>query len=280
MTNDVGNTGPTEQEASAKRAAVALRRTPRAWVALGLPLASAALVVAVWAVAVRWTGTAVFPSPAAVVRALGELADGGLLVRYIGDSLTRVAGGYGLALVLGIPLGTAMGWRPGMARAFDPVIQLMRPISPIAWIPVAIVLFGVSNLATVFLVFLASFFPIVVATANGVAGVPQMYRRAGSNFGLSQAEILRRVVLPAALPQMMVGLRIGVGIAWLVVVAAEMVAVDSGLGFVIIDARNAGQRYDLVVGAMLLIGVIGLALDLLIRRLERLRWLRWGFRSS
>lgn len=244
-----------------------------------LPLSAVLAVVVVWELLVRFTGSTVFPSPGKVASAIGELLRRGVLVRYIGDSLLRVGSGYGVALVLGIPLGMAMGWWAGLARAVDPVIQLLRPISPIAWIPVAIVLFGVSNLAPIFLVFLASFFPIVVATANGVTGVPQMYLRAGRNFGLGPLEILRRVILPAALPQMLVGLRIGVGIAWLVVVAAEMVAVDSGLGFLIVDARNAGKRYDLVVGAMLIIGIIGLALDLLIRRLERLRSLRWGFNT-
>lgn len=242
-----------------------------------LPLATALVALALWELLVRWTGTTVFPSPHKVASALVELLRRGVLMRYVGDSLLRVGTGYGVALVLGIPLGMAMGWWAWLARGVDPVIQLLRPISPIAWIPVAIVLFGVSNLAPIFLVFLASLFPIVVATANGVAGVPQMYLRAGRNFGLGPVQILRRVILPAALPQMLVGLRIGVGIAWLVVVAAEMVAVDSGLGFLIVDARNAGKRYDLVVGAMLIIGIIGLALDLLIRRLERMRSLRWGF---
>ena len=116
---------------------------------------------------------------------------------------------------------------------------------------------------------------------NGVRNVPSMFRRAGRNFGLSPARsCCARVVLPAALPQMLVGLRIALGIAWLVVVAAEMIAVDSGLGYLVIDARNAGKRYDLVVAAMILIGVIGLALDLGIRRVETLKSVRWGFRNA
>jgi NitT/TauT family transport system permease protein len=107
-----------------------------------------------------------------------------------------------------------------------------------------------------------------------------MFRRAGRNFGLTPVQLLRRVIFPAVLPQMLVGLRIALGIAWLVVVAAEMIAVDSGLGYLIIDARNSGKRYDLVVAAILLIGVIGLLLDLAFRRLERLKSVRWGFRHS
>jgi NitT/TauT family transport system permease protein len=105
-----------------------------------------------------------------------------------------------------------------------------------------------------------------------------MFKRAGRNFGLTPAGLLTRVVFPAALPQIIVGLRIALGIAWLVVVAAEMIAVDSGLGYLIIDARNSGKRYDLVLAAMIMIGVIGLALDFGFRQLEKLRPVRWGFR--
>ena len=115
---------------------------------------------------------------------------------------------------------------------------------------------------------------------NGVRNVPAMYRQAGRNFGLSAASLLARVVLPAALPQMLVGLRIALGIAWLVVVAAEMIAANSGLGYLVIDARNSGKRYDLVVAAMIMIGVIGLALDLALRRAEKLKAIQWGFRDA
>ena len=157
---------------------------------------------------------------------------------------------------------------------------MMRPISPIAWIPVSIIWFGVGNMAAVYLIFLASFFPIVVASMNGVRNVPSMFRRAGRNFGLAPGQLLAKVVFPAALPQIIVGLRIALGIAWLVVVAAEMIAVDSGLGYLVIDARNSGKRYDLVVAAMILIGLIGLGLDSGFRRIEKLKSVRWGFRNE
>jgi NitT/TauT family transport system permease protein len=130
------------------------------------------------------------------------------------------------------------------------------------------------------LIFLASFFPVVVATVNGVRNVPPMFRNAGQNFGLTPAALLGRVIFPASLPQVLVGLRIALGIAWLVVVAAEMIAVDSGLGYLIIDSRNAGKRYDLVVAGMLLIGLIGLGLDMSIRRMERWKSVRWGFSNE
>ena len=110
--------------------------------------------------------------------------------------------------------------------------------------------------------------------------MPIIFRRAGRNFGLSPTQILAKVVFPAALPQILIGLRIALGVAWLVVVAAEMIAVDSGLGYLVIDSRNSGKHYDLVVAAMLVIGLIGLALDFGFRRLERMRSVRWGFRHE
>jgi NitT/TauT family transport system permease protein len=248
--------------------------------AILLPAATAAALVVLWGAAVRWSGTSVFPSPAAVARGIAELARKGLLLAYVRDSLLRVVAGYGTALAIGAPLGIFLGWRPAAARAANPVIQFLRPISPLAWIPVAIVLFGVKDMAAVFLIFLASLFPILVSAMNGVHGVPAMYRQAGANFGLSRASLLARVVFPAALPEILTGLRIALGVAWIVVVAAEMIAVNSGLGYLVIDSRNAGKRYDLVVAAMLLIGVIGLVLNLLVQRVSRLRAVRWGFREE
>jgi NitT/TauT family transport system permease protein len=250
------------------------------WESYFWPLATLAVVLILWWQGVVYSGTKVFPSPFDVERGLAELFRKGLLLGYIGDSLFRVGVGYSMAITLGIPAGILLGWYPAAATAFNPVIQLLRPISPLAWIPLSIVWFGVSNFAAIFLIFMASFFPVVVATMNGVHNVPPMMRNAGLNFGLSPAALFRRVIFPAALPQVLVGLRIALGIAWLVVVAAEMIAVDSGLGYLIIDSRNAGKRYDLVIAGMLLIGGIGLALDLSIRRVELLKSVRWGFRSE
>ena len=241
---------------------------------LYLPLIVAALALIAWHLAVLWTGTKIFPSPLAVAKGVGDLPH---LGAYVADSLFRIACGYGAAVLLGVPAGLALGWWTPLARATNPLIQMLRPISPLAWMPLAVIWFGVSNLAPIFLIFLASFFPIVVATMNGVRNVPPMYVQAGRNFGLSTGALLRRVVFPAVLPRIVVGLRIAFGVAWLVLVAAEMIAVESGLGYLIIDSRNAGKRYDLVVGGMLLIGVIGLVLDTVIRGLEKLRAVRWAF---
>lgn len=241
---------------------------------LVLPAAVAAAFLAVWQAAVIATGTTIFPSPLDVARGLNDLPH---LGAYIGDSLFRVVSGYVAAVLLGVPCGLALGWWAGLARAANPLIQMLRPISPLAWMPLAVIWFGVSNLAPIFLILLASFFPVVIATMNGVRNIAPMYVQAGRNFGLSTPSLMWRVIFPAVLPHVIVGLRIAFGVAWLVLVAAEMIAVDSGLGYLIIDARNAGKRYDLVVGGMLLIGVIGLVIDVGIRRLERLRFVRWAF---
>jgi len=226
------------------------------------------------------SGTKVLPSPLEVARGFAELVRKKVLFHDIGDSLRRVAWGFGSAAIAGIPIGLALGWCPAANQVVNPVLQILRPISPIAWIPIAIVFFGVGDHAATSLIFLGAFFPIVVATIDGVSTVPPMYRRAAGNFGLGTHRMLIQVVLPAALPRIIAGLRLALGIAWLVVVAAEMVAVDSGLGYLVIDSRNSGKRYDLVVAAMLTIGLIGLVLDVLIRRLERLKAVSWSFRHD
>jgi NitT/TauT family transport system permease protein len=253
---------------------------PRTWEKFFWPLIAAALLLALWHYSVVWTATKVFPSPMNVEKGIVELFNKHVLWADIEDSLRRVAIGFGLAVGVGIPLGLSLGWYPAANQIANPVIQLIRPISPIAWIPVAIIFFGVGDRAAIFLVFLGSLFPILVACASGVSRVPPIFRSAGRNFGLSTPQLLARVVFPAALPQILIGARIALGIAWLVVVAGEMIAVDSGLGYLVIDSRNSGKRYDLVVAAMLMIGIIGLALDFSFRGLERIKSVRWGFRDA
>ena len=233
--------------------------------------------LAVWHFAVGYSGSDIFPTPLQVWAGLGELAQQGLLLKYIVASLFRVSWGFGLAVLEGVPLGLILGWFKPAFLALNPFIQILRPISPIAWIPVAILWFGVKDTAPIFLIFLASVFPITVSAMAAVQNMQQVYLRAAQNFGLSGIPLFRRVILPAALPQIITGIRIALGVAWLVVVAAEMIAVNSGLGYLIIDARNAGKRYDLVVAGMVMIGLIGLLLDLLVRRLEKFDEVRWGY---
>jgi NitT/TauT family transport system permease protein len=248
-----------------------------AWQKILLPIGVAMVFLLGWDGAVRASGSQIFPKPIDVAKGIAELARNGVLLKYIVASLFRVTCGFLAAVLVGVPAGLLLGWFSTAFDAFNPMLQIFRPISPIAWIPLAILWFGVSDMAPIFLIFLASLFPIIVAAIAAVQNMQQVYVRAARNFGLSRVQLFRRVILPATLPQILTGIRIALGVAWLVVVAAEMIAVNSGLGYLIIDARNAGRRYDLVVAGMVMIGVIGLILDLLVRQLEKFDEVRWGY---
>lgn len=241
------------------------------------PVVFIALLVLVWQMAVSLSSVHILPGPWEVVEGIIDLIRHGLLLKYMVASLFRVSWGFVLAAVLAIPIGLAIGWYRRAEMAFNPLVQVLRPISPLAWIPIAILWFGVGDLASVFLIFLGCFFPLVLTAINAVQSVPAVYVNAGRNFGLRPAALLYRVLFPAVLPQLIVGLRITLGVAWLIVVAAEMIAVNSGLGFLIVDARNAGNRYDLVVAGMVVIGLIGLLLDWGMRSLEKIKSIRWSY---
>jgi NitT/TauT family transport system permease protein len=236
-----------------------------------------ALLIALWWVVVVQTDSLIFPTPLQVVTGTLELAADGTLWEHIGASLFRVGVGFFLAVLVAVPMGLWMGRVNGAYRTLNPIFQIMRPISPIAWIPLAILWFGVGNVSPVFLIFIAAVFPMIVQTAAGVHTIERRYLHAAENFGVSRATLFRQVIIPAVLPEIVVGMRIGLGVAWLVVVAAEMIALRSGLGYLIIDSRNAGNRYDLVIAGMIIIGLIGLMLDGLMRLLEGLKSVRWRY---
>lgn len=250
-----------------------MQRFKESWPALVL----IAALIALWWVAVAVTQSAIFPTPWTVVTGTLELLDDGSLWRHIGASLMRVGVGFGLAVCVAVPLGLWMGWVHGAYRTLNPIFQILRPISPIAWIPIAILWFGVGDASPIYLIFISSVFPMIVQTVVGVHTIEKRYLRAAENFGVSRRTLFTRVVIPAVLPQILVGMRIGLGVAWLVVVAAEMIALRSGLGYMIMDSRNAGNRYDLVVSGMIIIGLIGLSLDGGMRMLEGVRWVRWRY---
>ena len=235
------------------------------------------MLIAAWWITVVQSGSVIFPTPWQVVTGTYELVEQGTLLDHIGASLYRVGVGFFLAVALGVPLGLLMGWVAGAFTMLNPIIQILRPISPIAWIPLAILWFGVGDLSPIFLIFLSSIFPIVVQTISGVHTIERQYLRAAQNFGVSRTRLFGRVVIPAVLPQIIIAMRVGLGVAWLVVVAAEMIALRSGLGYLIIDSRNAGNRYDLVIAGMVIIGVTGLFLDSAMRRLEGLKAVRWRY---
>jgi NitT/TauT family transport system permease protein len=237
----------------------------------------AGALIAVWWLLVVYTESRIFPTPKKVVEGTLELARDGSLWEHIGSSLMRVGSGFGLAVLFAIPLGLWMGRVHGAFVTLNPIFQILRPISPIAWIPISILWFGVGNASAIYLIFIASVFPMIVQTTVGVHTIEKRFLRAAVNFGVPRDKFFLQVVLPATLPQIITGMRIGLGVAWLVVVAAEMIALRSGLGYMIMDARNAGNRYELVVAGMIIIGLIGLMLDGIMRLLESMKIVRWRY---
>jgi NitT/TauT family transport system permease protein len=250
-----------------------MNKLARAWPSLAV----IGLLLAAWWVGVEVTDSVIFPTPGEVVTGTVELHQDGTLWMHIGSSLYRVAAGFLLAVAVAVPLGLWMGWVRGAYLTLNPLFQILRPISPIAWIPIAILWFGVGNASPIFLIFISSVFPMIVQTIVGVQTIERRYLRAAENFGVSSYTLFRQVVIPAVLPQILVGMRVGLGVAWLVVVAAEMIALRSGLGYLIMDSRNAGNRYDLVIAGMIIIGLIGLLLDGVMRLLEGHKLVRWRY---
>lgn len=243
-----------------------------------LPIIVLILIVGLW-----WALSALhvypesaFPSPQSVVRGFGEEIKAGRLFDDLIASLFRVLTGFALAVVLGIPLGLILGQRMRARAALMPAINFFRNLSPLAWIPFAILWFGIGDRPAIFLIFMASFFPMVLATIAAVASIPAVYFRVAQNYGYRGMELLRRVTLPAIVPQVITSLRITAGLAWVVVVAAEMIAGQDGLGFAIWDSRN-GLRIDLLVVNMIVIGLIGVVIDRLLLQLTRIPSIRWGY---
>jgi NitT/TauT family transport system permease protein len=190
-------------------------------------------------------------------------------------SAERVGKGFLAAILVAVPVGLAIGWSRIASGVLDPTVQLLRPIPITAWLPFSIAVFGIRDLGAVFLIALGAFYPIVVNTAQGARDVERNLIRAALMMGAGRWTVLRRVVLPASLPSIFTGLRIGLGIAWTAVIVAEMVAVKSGLGYVLWDAYYVG-RMDVVIADMVSIGLLGLVSDRVILLIERwaLTWRR------
>lgn len=209
------------------------------------------------------------PAPTTVVSAAAELLRRHVLLTHIFASLYRVLLAVGVATALGVPLGLAMGWSPRFRRAVDPLLEFVRPIPPLAWIPLSILWFGIGNAQIVYIIFLAAFFPVVLNSMAGARDVDAYLVRAGLSLGARGGELFRTVVLPAALPQIFTGIRVGLGIGWMALVAGELIAAPSGLGYMINNARTL-FRSDYILLGMVLIGVLGLILDFLMRQAIRL----------
>jgi len=220
------------------------------------------------------------PSPASVLIALRDLAvtgmpPGHLLHDHIWHSLLRVGWGYAIATVLAVPLGIVMGWSAKWRSLLQPIVELIRPIPPLAWIPIAILWFGIGNNSAAFIIFLGAFFPILLNTTAGVLAINPLLIEAAQTLNARDRDIFFKVLVPGSIPSILTGMRIGAGIGWMTLVAAEFTGVKQGfgLGYMIMTARDI-QRSDEIVSGMLVIGLIGSAIDQGLRMLER-RMVRW-----
>lgn len=243
-----------------------------------LPLITFSLVLIVWQAAASlgiWEDY-LFPSPLAVAGGILETALNGVLWQHIGISLFRFFTGYLIAAAIAVPLGLIAGWYRNLWIAIDPLVQVLRPISPIAWMPLIALWFGIGNLPAIVIIFLAAFYPMLLSTVAAVNNVDPVYLKVAQNFGTAEKDILRKVVVPAAFPYIMMGMHIALGTAWVFLVAGEMMGVRAGLGFLIVDARNS-MRTELVLTGMVIIGVLGLTLDRAIGYVEKRVKKRWGF---
>src|SRR5689334_529510 len=225
--------------------------------------------VAVWWLVSVWTAnTVLLPSPRVVFDALVDLARDLELFQHAGISLARMIVSLVVACALALPLGFAMGLRRGFDEAVDPTLELLRPISGIAWIPLALFIFGVGNALPVFIMTYAAFFPILLGTIAGVRGVDRRLIDAARTMGVPRATIVSRVLVPAAIPSLLVALRLGTAAAWTAVVAAELIGAPSGLGYAI-EWHRGNLMTPNVMAYIVTIGILGYACDALLRKASR-----------
>ena len=237
---------------------------------------SAIVLPAPTAVAAKWWQS-LLPAQAFDAATQSHLAwaFSGELLHDAMSSLYRVVVGFAVGAGLALPLGLAMGAKPRFYALCNPLMQVLRPIPPIAYIPLAILWFGLGNPPAVFLIAIGAFFPVLMNTIAGVRNVDGIYLRAARNLGVDEWTMFVRVILPAATPYILAGVRIGIGTAFIVVIVSEMIAVNDGLGFRILEAREF-MWSDKIIAGMLTIGLLGLALDTAVSRLNNhlLRWHR------
>lgn len=218
---------------------------------------------------------ALFPSPLTALKALIEMILDGSLFVNIGASMYRFALGYISSIIVAVLLGLVLGWFKGIFKYVNPVIQLLRPISPTAWMPFIVLWFGIGDIPAIVIIFIAGFFPVLLSTVSAVGNIDPIYLKVSTNFGIKQPEIMWKVIFPASFPQIANGIHLALGTAWIFLVAGEMVGAQSGLGYLIIDCRN-NLRTDSLLATIVVIGLIGLILDALLKFLEKRILKTWG----
>lgn len=246
--------------------------TKRVWTARWLPFFYAALtIVIVWQLVITLTDAHVslLPPPLLTAKSFLELLLSGELFVHVWASLRRVISAWLLSALVAIPLGLAMGRSTRFEKIVDPFIELFRPISPLAWIPLAILWFGIGESGKIFIVFVGTFFPILLSTVAGVKSIDPILIHAGQVLGCSdRMSLFRKVILPASLPSIVVGLRISFGTGWAAIIAAELVAARSGLGYLIANGMEI-LRADTVLVGMVAIGILGVLFDTIFRFAHR-----------
>jgi NitT/TauT family transport system permease protein len=240
-----------------------------------LRILSVLFAISAWQV-IGWSGLFpkhLLPWPTSVVRSLIDLLASGELALHILTSLLRVVAGFLLAGAIAVPLGILTGWSKVAESLTEPILEILRPIPPIAWIPIAMLWFGLGFKPAVFLIFVGAFFPILLNTVAGVKGTPRVLVEAVRTLGASDRDILVKVIAPSSIPSIIAGLRVGLGVGWMCLVAAEMTGSSSGLGYMIIYYSGILETSNVMVG-MLAIGAVGYLMSYVIAKIER-RLLRW-----
>lgn len=235
------------------------------------------ILLAIWQVIfnVSEFDSALFPSPLQAFQALTEMISDGILILHIKASIYRFAAGYVSSVIIAVLLGLVLGRLPKVFQYINPAVQLLRPISPMAWMPFIVLWFGIGDIPAIVIIFIAAFFPVLLSTVSAVGGIDPIYLKVSENFGIRQPQIMWKVIFPAAFPQIANGIHLALGTAWVFLVAGEMVGAQSGLGYLVIDARN-NLRADILFADIIVIGLIGLLLDTLLKAAEKQILKAWG----
>jgi len=238
---------------------------------------SVAILILIWQIIFMTSdfSSALFPSPKMALDALVEMTKSGKLFENIKTSMLRFAAGYISSVLVAVLLGLVLGRLPKAFAYVNPSVQLLRPISPTAWMPFIVLLFGIGDIPAIVIIFIAAFFPVLLSTVSAVANIDPIYLKVAKSFGIKQPQLMWKVIFPAAFPQIANGVHLALGTAWIFLVAGEMVGAQSGLGYQIIDARN-NIRADILLATIFVIGVIGILLDGLLRLIEKCILKAWG----
>ena len=271
----------------AQAPAVALKtsrfRVPGEGASAGISVATVCALIALWFLITNlgWVKPLFLPSPQAVAQQFWEYLNGTAndkpLWQHFMASMLRVTGAFWLAVLTAVPIGIAMGMSRWARGVFDPVIEFYRPLPPLAYLPLIIIWFGIDEMPKLLLIYLSCFAPLALAARSGMKGASQEQINAAYSMGASYSQVIRHVILPSALPEILVGMRIAIGFGWTTLVAAEMVAANVGLGQMVLNASNF-LRTDIVIMGIFVIGVVAYVFDLFMRWVER-RLVPWKGRG-